>query len=133
MRHRVAKSLLPQLLDRTLPGPLELAVRTHAGRCGRCSRRLAEFELCDQLVARLPFGVVPFAGEERLTGLARWALEPPSLARERLEGLALAAAAAALAGVVALAGTSQWVPNAEKTTSAVTQVAFVIPGPARAR
>ncbi len=137
MRHRAAKQLVPQLLDHTLPGPLERLVREHAERCRRCGRRLAEFELCDRLVTQLPLGLMPLAasasGEERLAGLARWGLERRSPLREPLEGLALVAAAAALAGVVALAGTAQWVPSAERAESSVIQVAYVIPGSARAR
>lgn len=137
MRHRAAMRLVPQLLDHTLPGPLELLVREHAEHCQRCSRRLAEFELCDRLVAQLPLGVMRFtasaSGEERLAGLARWGPERRSRLREPLEGLAVVAAAAALAGVVALAGTAQWVPSAEKTGAGVIQVAYVIPGTARAR
>ncbi len=137
MRHRAARHLVPQLLDHTLPGPLELLVREHAERCRRCGRRLAEFELCSRLVAQLPLGLMPFAtsasGEERLAGLARWDFQRRSRLREPLEGLAVVAAAAALAGVVALAGTVQWIPSAAKTESGVIQVAYVIPGPARAR
>ena len=135
MRHFVASRLLAQLPDHTLPGPVELALRAHTERCQRCRRRLADFALCERLLARLPAGVVPLdaAGDERLAGLARWACAAPAPLRLRVEGLALAAAAAAMAGVVALAGTTQWIPTTERTPSAVTQVAYVLPVSARVR
>jgi anti-sigma factor RsiW len=132
MRHGAARRRLPQLLDDTLPAPVERAVRAHVARCDACARRLAEFEACERLLVRLPSGVIPLAasaaGEQRLAGLARWAFEPP---RRRLragpEIAALAVAAAAVACVVALSGTSRWVPDTETTGAAATQVAYVVP------
>jgi anti-sigma factor RsiW len=133
MRHGAARRRLSQVLDGTLPRALEQAVRGHVAHCGRCSRRLAELELCDRLVARLPLAVVPLAvpsyGERRLEGLARWGAPPPPYSRLwlGLEGVAVAAAAAALAGVVVLAGTSRWIPGPEPAPSGLTQVAYVMP------
>jgi len=92
-----------------------------------------ELELCDRLVGRLPLGVVPRVvpsyGERRLERLARWGAPPPPYSRLwlGLEGVAVAAAAAALAGVVALAGTSRWIPGPEPAPSGLTQVAYVMP------
>jgi anti-sigma factor RsiW len=133
MRHGPARRLLPQLLDRTLPVALERALRIHTASCERCARHLAELELCDRLVARLPLAVVPLvvpaAGDQRLERLARWAFLRPSPRRVlALEGFALAAAAAALAGVVALAGVTRWVPAPAPASGGVIQIAYVMPG-----
>jgi anti-sigma factor RsiW len=131
MRHRLARRHLPDLVDGTLPPALADAVREHTAACARCERHLAELALCDRLVAALPIGVAAFAApaaDRRLYRLARWA--PPlrvSRGRERLEGLAMAAAAAALAGVVALAGVSHWLPAPEPASSGTIQVAYVMP------
>jgi anti-sigma factor RsiW len=126
--------MLPDLLDRSLPPAREAAVRAHAERCGRCRRRLAELELCDRLVARLPLGVIPLtAGDERLAGLARWAFVRAPRRRVGLEGLAVTAAAAALAGIVTLAGTARWTPGPEDAAPSVIQVAYVMPGAVRPR
>ena len=137
MRHRAALRRLSQLLDGTLPAPEERAVRLHAAGCIPCRVRLAEFEACERLLARLPGGVLPFAasaaGEQRLAGLARWTFERPARARAGPGVAALAAAAAAIACVVAIAGTSRWVPDAEASASTATQVAYVVPGGWRAR
>jgi len=59
MSHRSVRRVLPQLLDGTLPLGIERGVRSHLRSCGRCQRDLADFELCDQLVARLPQGIIP--------------------------------------------------------------------------
>jgi len=133
MRHPAARRLLPQVLDGTLPVAREQEVRGHAARCRRCARVLAELELCDRLVMRLPLGVLPLAaaaaGERRLRSLARW--DAAGRARPRwtgLEGLAVAAAAAALAGVVAFAGANRWVLAPEPSPAGITQVAYVMPG-----
>jgi anti-sigma factor RsiW len=131
MRHGPARRRLSQVLDGTLPPALEQAVRSHAAQCGRCGRRLAELELCDRLVAGLPLGVLPLAapvyGERRLERLARWGAPPPEPRRWLgLEGLAVATAAAALAGVVAI-GATRWAPVPDVTPAGVTQVAYVMP------
>jgi anti-sigma factor RsiW len=132
MRHFAARRRLPQLLDGTLPAPIELAVRAHVRRCAACAVRLAEFEACDRMLARLPSAVIPLAasaaGEQRLAGLARWAFEPrPAPGRAVPELAALAVAAAAVLCVVALTGTSRWVPDTETSGVAATQVAYVVP------
>jgi Putative zinc-finger len=132
MRHGAARRLLTQLLDGTLPPALEQAVRGHAAHCARCQRALAELELCERLVARLPLGVVPLvslaSGERRLRGLARWGAPRPGQRWTGLEGFAMAAMAAALAGVVAFAGTNRWVLAPEPVSAGLTQVAYVMPG-----
>jgi anti-sigma factor RsiW len=133
MRHGAARRLLPQVLDRTLPPAVEQALRAHTAHCERCSRHLAELELCDRLVAHLPLAVVPLveaaSGDQRLERLARWAFLRPSPQRVlALEGFAMAAAAAALAGVVALAGTTRWLPEPAPSSVGVIQVAYVMPG-----
>jgi hypothetical protein len=129
MRHRAARRLLPEALDRTLPHALQRALDAHVERCERCRRHRAELELCDELVARLPLAVaVPAAGDQRLERLARWAFLRPSPQRVvGLEGFAMAAAAAALAGVVVLAGVGRWVPDSPPAAAAITQVAYVMP------
>ena len=135
MRHRSARRLLPQLLDWTLPSAIERTVREHARYCERCRRDLADFELCDQLVTRLPHRIIPLiepaAGERRLAGLASWAFLRPVVPRQRwlvLEGLAAAAAVGAVAGVVALAGAASWVPTPAPTPGGYAQTAYVTPG-----
>jgi anti-sigma factor RsiW len=138
MRHFVARRRLPQLLDDTLPAPVERAVRAHVGRCAACAQRLAEFEACDGLLARLPAAVIPLAaspaGEQRLAGLARWAFEPPPVRlRAGPEVAALAVAAAAVFCVVALTGTARWIPDTETTGVAATQIAYVVPAAWRGR
>jgi anti-sigma factor RsiW len=137
MRHRPASRRLSQLLDGTLPAPTERAVREHAGSCPACAERLAEFEACERLLARLPCGLIPFAAsaadEQRLRGLARWAFEQAPRRRAGPEVTALALAAAAVACVVALTGTSRWVPNTETTGVTATQLAFVVPAAWRGR
>jgi anti-sigma factor RsiW len=138
MRHRAAKRRLPQLLDGTLPASLERAVRAHVEDCSACEQRLAEFEACERLLARLPSGVIPRAAspadEQRLAGLARWAFEPPPRRlRAGPEVAALALAAAAVACVVALTGSARWVPDTETTGVAATQVAYVVPATWRGR
>jgi anti-sigma factor RsiW len=132
MRHRAAWRQLPALLDGALAPALEEAVRGHAAGCARCARRLAEYEWCDELVGQLPLSVVPLevsaSGERRLRGLARWtvphAAPPPHYG---LQGLAAAAAAAVLVGVVTLGGTWRWVPPAEPAPTSLTQLAYVVP------
>ena len=133
MRHGAARRLLPQRFDRTLPPALEQALRTHTARCERCRRHLTELELCDRLVAHLPLAVVPLvvpaAGDQRLERLARWAFLRPSPQRVlALEGFAMAAAAAALAGVVVLAGVTGWLPAPAPASAGLIQVAYVMPG-----
>ena len=132
MRHGPARRRLPELLDRTLPPAIERDLRAHLADCGRCARHLTELELCDRLVSRLPLAVVPLvvpvAGDLRLERLARWTFPRPSPARMLgYEGVAMAAAAAALAGVVALAGVTRWLPAPAPTSTGVTQVAYVMP------
>jgi anti-sigma factor RsiW len=131
MRHRLARRRLPELLDGTLAPAVADAVREHAAACARCERQLAELALCERLVAALPIGAAAFAApaaDRRLRRLARWAPpQPISRGRDRLEGLAMAAAAAALAGVIALAGMSRWLPAPGPDTSGLTQVAYVMP------
>jgi putative zinc finger protein len=132
MRHGAARRLLPQRFDRTLSPALEQALGEHVARCERCRRHRAELELCERLVTRLPLAVVPLvvaaAGDQRLERLARWAFLRPSPQRGRaLEGFAMAAAAATLAGVVALAGATRWLPAPAPASSSLTQVAYVMP------
>lgn len=133
MRHGPARRRIAQLLDGTLPDAAERAVREHAEGCARCARHLAELERCEQLVARLPLGVQHYAAagfpERRLERLARWAGPHPTPRRRvGLENAALAAAAAALAGVVVLAGTTlRWAPAPDPGPTGLIQVAYVMP------
>ena len=137
MRHRAARRRLAQLMDGTLAHGVEAAVRAHVERCPTCAERLAEFEACERLLARLPHGLIPLvasaAEEQRLAGLARWRLPPPPRRRPAQELAALSLAAAAIACVVALTGTSHWVPSTETTGGAAMQVAFVVPAVGRGR
>jgi len=131
MSHRSVRRVLPQLLDGTLPLGIERGVRSHLRSCGRCQRDLADFELCDQLVARLPQGIIPLieaaASERRLAGLASWAFPRARPRWIPLEGFAAALAAGALAGVVALAGAAHWVPAPAPNPGGPAQVAYVMP------
>ncbi len=134
MRHGAARRLLPQLFDETLSPAGERGVRAHARECVRCRQDLAEFELCDGLVARLPLAVIPLrepaAGERRLECLARWTRPQPAAPSRWivLEGVAAAAAAGLLAGMVVLAGAARWLPAPAPTSSSPTQLAFVTAG-----
>jgi anti-sigma factor RsiW len=134
IRHRLARRHLPDLVDGTLPAGAADAVREHAAACARCERQLAELVLCDRLVAALPIGVAPFAAhaaDRRLRRLASWAPpQPESRTRDGVEGLAMIAAAAALAGVVALAGVRHWLPAPGPAASGLIQVAYVMPASA---
>jgi anti-sigma factor RsiW len=100
------------------------------GRCPACAARLAEFEACERLLARLPSSLIPLdastADEHRLAGLARWRPLPPR-PRAIPELAALSLAAAAVACVVALTNTSRWLPSTETTGGTGTQLAFVVP------
>ena len=131
MSHRSQRRLLPQLLDGTLPLEMERGVRGHLTSCGRCQRDLADFELCDQLVTRLPQGVIPLIGaaasERRLAALASWAFPRARPRWIPLEGFAAALAAGALAGVVALAGAARWLPAPAPNPGGPAQVAYVMP------
>jgi anti-sigma factor RsiW len=130
MRHRLARRHLSDLVDGALPPALAEAVRQHAHACARCERHLAELALCERLVAALPLGTTfaAPAANRRLYRLARWAPPVPvSRSRDRIEGLAMAAAAAAFAGIVALAGVRHWLPAPGPDGSALIQVAYVVP------
>jgi len=133
MRHRPARRLLPQLLDETLSMGVEQGVRGHVAACRRCQRALAEFELCDRLVNRLPHGIFarigPAAGEQRLAGLASWAF-PRRVVPQRwlaAEGFAAVIAAGALAGALAFAGAESWQPAPPIGVSGLALVAYVMP------
>ena len=134
MRHRPARRLVAQLLDETLPLGLAQQVEGHVAACRRCQRVLADFELCDRLVTRLPHGVLsrigPAAGERRLAGLASWTFLRRARRQRWLaaEGFAAALAAGALAGVVAFAGVAAWLPAPAAGASSLAQVAYVMPG-----
>ena len=132
MRHRSARRFLPQLLDETLALGIERQLRAHLATCGRCQGVLAEFELCNQLVGRLPHGLFPVAGaaagERRLAGLASWAF-PRRVERpwRVAEGIAAAVAAGAVAGVLAFAGAARWLPTPAVGASSLAQVVYVMP------
>jgi anti-sigma factor RsiW len=134
MRHRLARRHLPDLVDGSLPSALAEAVREHAAACARCERHLEQLERCERLVAALPLGVAALAApvaNRRLYRLARWAPPlPVSRSRDRIEGLAMVAAAATFAGIVALAGVSRWLPAPGPASSGVVQVAYVMPSSA---
>jgi anti-sigma factor RsiW len=137
MRHRAARRLLARLLDATLPDALERQVRGHARACRRCRRVLAELELCERLVSRLPHAISPLLdpalGEQRLAGLASWTFLRRARARRWLaaEGSAAALVAATLAGVAVFAAVTAWVPPPTSTgTGDLVQVAYVMRGTA---
>jgi anti-sigma factor RsiW len=137
MRHVPARQLLAQLLDETLSDAVDREVREHLGGCRRCQRAFAELELCDRLVSRLPHAIAPLLDpaeeEQRLAGLASWTFLRRARAERWLaaEGTAAALVAAALAGVVAFAGTTSWVPPATASgTGDVVQAAYVMPATA---
>lgn len=138
MRHGPARRLLPQLLDATLPEGVEREVRGHASGCRRCQRVLSEFELCERLVGRLPHALAPLLDplqeERRLAGLASWTFLRLRRARAQrwlaAEGAAAALFAAVLAGVVAFAGATAWLPSAASGTGDLVQIAYVMPSTA---
>ena len=131
MSHFRAKRLLAQVLDHTLPAPVEAAVRAHAERCGRCAGALAEHEHCEALLARLPATMVPVepstTADARLRGLARWAADPrPSLV-ERVSVAALGTAVAATMLVLVWVGQG-WAPPTDGLDRTPTTLAVVLPG-----
>jgi hypothetical protein len=84
-------------------------------------------------VAQLPVSVLPVAGavagQRRLERRARWTPARPAAARWlALEGVAAAAVVGLFAGMVAMAGAARWVPAPAQTPSALTQIAYVMPG-----
>ncbi len=113
MNHRKARRLLACLPDRTLPAPVEAAVRDHAGGCPVCRRELRELEAAEHLLRRLPAGLLPReatpAAERRLAGLARWARPAPSHWAERL-GLQAAGALAGAALIALVITMGDWEP-----------------------
>jgi len=80
MTHRRARRLLSSLPDGLLAPASEAAVRGHVARCPRCRRALAELEMADAWLRRLPAALVPLepsaAAEARLERLARWSAAP---------------------------------------------------------
>lgn len=129
MNHGEARRLLPAILDRTLPPPIEAGVREHVDACTRCGRHLAELEAVEALLLQLPSSLVPLeaapGADARLANLARWSPEPPPTWAERIGVSALGAfaAAAMLAMVLSTAG---WIPPLESPSRTVT-LAAVLP------
>lgn len=131
MIHWKARNLLPQLLDETLPAPLEAQVREHAAECEACRRALAEFDACESLLAQLPLSLIPLEAPEgqvdRLRALSRWIVDPEPSLGERVGMSALGAlAAAAMLAIVLTGGTWDPVPEANEAPVAM---AGVVPIP----
>ena len=133
MNHWTARQLLPTILDHTIPAALEAEVRNHVDGCGRCQRRLAEFEASEALLARLPAALVPLEpsaeAQERLASLARWSSDPRPPRPEwqdhiGVSALGALAAAAMLAMVISVTG---WGPMVTERSAPVTLAAAVLP------
>lgn len=116
MSHRTARSLLPALLDQSLPARREAEVRAHVERCARCADALAELEACEALVRALPSALVPLENdahsERRLAALARWASDQPMPWSTRFGLRAMGAFAAGLLLVLVIS-MGQWNPLVE--------------------
>jgi len=131
MKHWKARRLLPELLDGTLPAPVEARLHSHVDDCRRCRRVFAELEESDRLLALLPTSLVPLeasAGtpaDARLRALSRWAVPPTPTWQERVGFSALAAFAAA-AMVAMTLSSAGWVSHAEPATRAV-HLAAILP------
>jgi len=129
MNHWTARQLLPAILDHTIPAGLEAEVRGHVDGCGRCRRRLAEFEASEALLARLPAALVPVEpsaeAQERLASLARWVPDPRPEWQERIgvSALGALAAAAMLLMVISVTG---WGPMVVEHSTPVS-LAAVLP------
>ena len=128
MNHWTARQLLPAILDHTIPAGLEAEVRGHVDGCGRCRRRLAEFEASEALLARLPAALVPVEpsaeAQERLASLARWVPDPRPEWQERIgvSALGALAAAAMLLMVISVTG---WGPMVVEHSTPVSLAAVV--------
>lgn len=100
MNHWRAKRLLAALPDGSLAPEVEFQVRAHVDVCKGCARRLADFELAEELLGRIPISVAPLefnpGAHRRLASLARWSEEPALPRPQRWTGPALS-----LAGIVA--------------------------------
>lgn len=131
MNHRKARRLLPQVLDGTLAAHLEAEVRQHAEDCRACRGALAEFDVCESLLAQLPISLVPLDEPEgrtdRLLALSRWIVDPEPSLGERVGMSALGAFAAAAMLVVVLTG-GTWSPAPEDARTPIT-LAGVVPIP----
>ena len=130
MNHFRAKRLLPQLLDGTLPASVEGAVRAHTEACISCATALDEFELCEELLGRLPATLVPSepsaAAEGRLRSLARWAADPEPSRAERVGVTALGTAVACAMLALVFSGQG-WLPPEPRDHAATTTLAAVMP------
>ncbi len=106
MNHFRAKRRLSALLDGGLSEAEETEVRRHVSRCRRCARRLADFELTDALLQRVPLSVAPLefdpTAHARLARLALWTDDPAPPRRERWTAPALGVAGLVLAFSLAL-------------------------------
>jgi len=96
MNHLRAGRRLSQLMDGELAESVAEDVRSHLRGCRRCRRHLAELQMAETLVARLPLSVAPLEFEAsahmRLSRLALWSDEPalPDPTRWRVPALGLA-------------------------------------------
>ncbi len=131
MIHWKARRLLAQVLDGSLAAHLEAEVRQHAESCRACRGALAEFDVCESLLAQLPSSLVPLDQPEgrvdRLLGLSRWIVDPEPSLGERVGMSALGALAAAAVFAVVLTGGS-WNPAPEDAREPIS-LAGVVPIP----
>ena len=83
MTHWKARRLLPDLLDGTLPAPVEARLHEHMDDCRRCRRVFAELQESERLVGLLPASLVPLddsartPADARLRALSRWPRSRP--------------------------------------------------------
>jgi len=127
MRHWRARTLLPEILDASLPPALEAQVRQHASGCRRCQRALEQLRACDRLLGQLPDSLfletAPGATDPRLAALARWATAPEPTLAECLGATAVGTVAAAAMLLVLVSVSTRVMPP--ETPEGVTLAAVV--------
>jgi anti-sigma factor RsiW len=119
MMHWRARRLLPALPDGTLERRTELELKRHLDGCGCCRRRLAELELSEGLLRRLPVSILPLewspATHGRLARLASWSEEPDLPEPERWRAPALSVLSLVATVFVATA-VGAWAPVLPETS-----------------
>jgi anti-sigma factor RsiW len=117
--HLRARRLLHALTDDTLAEDVELELRIHVASCMRCRRMLAEQQVAENLLRRIPPSIVPLETSPgayvRLAALGRWTDEADVRDPEgwRLSFLGVATAGL-LFCLAASAGT--WAPTIAPTS-----------------
>lgn len=123
MNHWLARRHLSEVLDGSLPAPVEARVRAHVRVCTRCRDVLHELAAVDRMLRRMPRRLLPTdaapEAERRLAALARWA--PPEVSsagsathyRWCARALGIAAAVAIMLQLSVTLPADRGVPKAE--------------------